>query len=79
MRDFPALARSIGFVDVTTASLPSETDIYESPDLAFTFPLCDDYPPKSASRKASGTTAFFEATQKELLGQTAFLKARKDL
>ena len=31
--------RSIGFVDVTTASLPSETDIHESPDLAFSFPL----------------------------------------
>ena len=30
---------SIGFVDVTTASLPSETDIYESPDFAFSFPL----------------------------------------
>ena len=29
--------RSIGFVDVTTASQPSETDIHESPDLASRF------------------------------------------
>ena len=73
--------RSIGFVDVTTASLPSKTDIYdyESPDLASSFPLRRDYPLKNASRKASGTTAFFKATQKELLGQTAFLKALKEL
>ena len=73
MRDFSAL------VDATTASLQSETDIYESPDLAFSFPLRRDYPLKSASRKASGTTAFFKAIQKELLGQTAFLKALKEL
>ena len=31
--------RSIGFAVVTTASLRSETDIYESPDLASSFPL----------------------------------------
>ena len=31
--------RSIGFANVTTASLPSETDIHESPDFAFSFPL----------------------------------------
>ena len=70
--------RSIGFADVTTASLPSETDIYELPDLAFSFPLSRDYPLKSALRKAFGTTAFFIATQTELLEQTAFLKALKE-
>ena len=31
--------RSIGFANVTTASLPSETDVYESPDLVFLFPF----------------------------------------
>ena len=68
---------SIGFVDVTTASLLSETDIYESPDLAFSFPLRRYYPQKSASRNASGTTVFFKATQKELLGQQLFSKLAK--
>ena len=37
--NYVTFPRLIGFVDVTTTSLPSETDIYESPDLAFSFPL----------------------------------------
>ena len=70
-------SRSIGFVDVITASLPSENDIYQSPDLASSLPLRRDYPLKSASRKISGITGFFKATQEELLGQQLFSKLSK--
>ena len=67
--------RLIGFANVTTASLRSETDIYELPDLAFSFSLGRDHPLTSASRKASGTNSFLQSYSKELLRQTAFLKA----
>ena len=60
-------ARSLFHVSlVTTASLPSETDIYESPDLASHFHFDAITHGRVRHEKLLGQTAFFKATPKEL-------------